>query len=312
MSRCTVAVLSLLVATSLLAQSDDEPELAYRSVAMFNQHLYYGTFSSPHAVCFDRAHGEVWVADSGNGLLGVYKPNGTELYSFGSKQYLRDPVRIAVTPKGAVAVVEGNHSNIRLFSYRGEYKGDVPLKGIGEKPVIGAIAYDGDGNLYVGENRSAQIFVYTPEGRLKQQFGSRGRDDGQFQSITAITIDAEGTIYVADAQALAVQLFDSQGNFIRGWGKHEMGGANFSLPSGIAVDSQHRVIVTDELRHQVKVFDDKGKLLVAFGGLGAGPGQISFPTDVTVDDKDRIYVTERSTFRVQVFERDVTAITNKE
>lgn len=312
MRRVAIALFALLVAPLAFPQSDDQPELAYHSVAMFNQHLYYGTFSAPHAVCFDRAHGEVWVADSGNGLLGVYKPNGTELYSFGSKQYLRDPVRIAVTPKGMVAVVEGNHSNIRLFSYRGEYKGDVPLKGIGEKPVIGAIAYDGDGNLYVGENRSAQIFVYTPEGRLKQQFGSRGRDDGQFQSIAAITIDAEGTIYVADAQALAVQLFDSQGNFIRGWGKHEMGGANFSLPSGIAVDSHHRVIVTDELRHQVKVFDDKGKLLVAFGGLGGGPGQISFPTDVTVDDKDRIYVTERSTFRVQVFERDVTTITNKE
>ncbi|HEX7193081.1 MAG TPA: 6-bladed beta-propeller [Thermoanaerobaculia bacterium] len=302
MRRIAIALFALLVAAPLWAQSDDEPQLEYRSVAMFNQHLYYGSFSSPHAICFDRAHGEVWVADSGNGILGVYKPNGTELYSFTSKQYLRDPVRIAVNPKGMVAVVEGNHTSIRLFSYRGEYKGDVPLKGIGEKPVIGAVAYDSDGNLYVGENRSAQIFVYTAEGRLKEQFGSRGRDDGQFQSITGIAVDAEGTIYVSDAQALAVQLFDSQGNFIRGWGKHEMGGANFSLPSGIAVDSKHRVIVSDELRHQVKVFDDKGKLLSAFGGFGEAPGQITFPTDVTVDDKDRIYVTERSTFRAQVFE----------
>lgn len=310
MRQCALAVLMLLFATPLLAQSEDEPQLTYHSVAMFNQHLYYGTFASPQAVCFDKAHGEVWVADSGPGLLGVYKPNGTELYSFRSKQYLRDPVRIAVNPKGMVAVVEGNHTSLRLFSYRGEYKGDIPLKGIGEKPVIGGIAYDGDGNLYIGENRSGQIFVYTPEGRLKQQFGSRGRDDGQFQSITGIAVDEKGTIYVSDAQALAVQLFDSQGNFIRGWGKHEMGGANFSLPSGIAVDSQHRVIVTDELRHQVKVFDDTGKLLATFGGIGDGPGQISFPTDVTVDDKDRIYVTERSTSRVQVFERDVTGATS--
>ena len=302
----------LLAALPLLAQSEDEPQLMYRSVAMFNQHLYYGTFKSPHAVCFDRAHGEVWVADSGNGLLGVYKPNGTELYSFGSKKYLRDPVRLAITPKGLIAVIEGNRTSIRLFSYRGEYKGDIPLIGIGEKPVIGAIAYDSDGNLYVGENRSAQIFVYAPDGRLKQQFGSRGRDDGQFQSITAIVVDAEGTIYVSDAQALAVQLFDNQGNFIRGWGKHEMGGENFSLPSGIAVDSGHNILVTDELRHQVKIFDASGKLLAQFGGLGTDPGKLSFPTDITVDDKDRIYVTERSTARVQVFEREVTAATQHE
>jgi len=311
-NRGAFALLVLLAAAPLFAQNDDAPQLEYHSVAMFNQHLYYGTFVSPHAVCFDRAHGEVWVADSGNGLVGVYKPNGTELYSFGSKKYLRDPVRIAVNPKGMVAVVEGNHTNIRLFSYRGEYKGDVPLKGIAEKPVIGAIAYDSDGNLYVGENRSAQIFVYAPDGRLKQQFGSRGRDDGQFQSITGIAIDDAGTIYVSDAQALAVQLFDNQGNFVRGWGKHEMGGANFSLPSGIAVDSQHHVIVSDEMRHQVKIFDSTGKLLTAFGGLGSGPGQLAFPTSVAVDDQDRIYVTERSTSRVQVFEREVTSATQHE
>lgn len=299
-----LAMLTVLIAASVCAQSDTEaPELTYRPVAMFNQHLYYGTFSRPHAVAYDRAHGEVWVADSGNGLLGVYRPNGTELYSFGSKQYLRDPVRIAITSKGMVAVVEGDHAHLRLFSYRGEYKGDIPLKGIGEKPVIGAIAFDSDGNLYVGENRNGQVFVYAPDGRLRQQFGSRGRDDGQFQSITGIAVDGDGTIYVSDAQAIAVQLFDNQGNFLRGWGKHEMGAQNFSLPSGIAVDSSHRIYVSDELRHQVKVFDTAGKLLAQFGGLGAGSGQLSFPTDVAVDDKDRIYVTERSTSRVQVFER---------
>lgn len=312
MRRAAVALLVLLVAPRLFAQSEDEPQLTYHSVAVFNQHLYYGNFSSPHAVAYDRAHGEVWVADSGNGLIGVYQPNGTELYSFGSKKYLRDPVCLAVTPKGMLAVVEGNHAQIRLFSYRGEYKGDVPLKRIGEKPVIGAIAYDSDGNLYVGENRSGQIFVYAPDGRLRQQFGSRGRDDGQFQSITGIAIDDQGSIYVSDAQALAVQIFDNQGNFVRGWGKHEMGGANFSLPSGIAVDSQHRVLVTDELRHQVKIFDTAGNLLAQFGGLGQASGQLSFPTSIAVDDKDRIYVTERSTFRVQVFERDVTPATQHE
>ncbi|HEX3108579.1 MAG TPA: NHL repeat-containing protein [Thermoanaerobaculia bacterium] len=303
------AVAVLLAALPLFAQSDDAPELGYRSVAMFNQHLYYGTFAAPHGVAFDRVRSEVWVADSGNGLIGVYRPDGTELYSFKSKQYLRDPVAIAVSPSGMVAVVEGNHNSVRSFSYRGEFKRDIPLKSIGEKPVIGAIAYDSDGNLYLGENRSGQVFVYAPDGRLRQQFGSRGRDDGQFQSITGIAVDADGAIYVSDAQALAVQLFDNQGNFVRGWGKHEMGAANFSLPSGIAVDSQHHVIVSDELRHQVKVFDTTGRLLAAFGSLGAGPGQLAFPTSVAVDDKDRIYVTERSTSRVQVFERQVTSAT---
>lgn len=311
--RCAIAAALLLLAGTAVAQSDEARALAYRSVTMFNQHLYYGDFQRPHAVAFDRAHGEVWVADSGRGLIGIYRTSGTELFTFGSRQYLRDPVRLALTPNGDIAVVEGDHAHIRLFSYRGVYKGDVELKGTPEKPVIGAIAYDGAGNLYVGENRTGQVLVYAPDGRQRLAFGSRGRDDGQFQSITGIAIDADGTICISDAQALPVQLFDSQGNFIRGWGKHEMGANNFSLPSSIAVDSQHRILVSDELRHQVKVFDAQGRLLTIFGGLGTGADQLSFPTCVAVDDKDRAYVAERSTSRVQVFEPyRVTPVTPQE
>lgn len=289
-------------ATAWAVDSDDADRLEYRSVMMFNQHLYYGTFTRPHGVTFDREHNELWVADSGNGLIGVYRPDGAELFAFSSKQYLRDPVRVAVAPKGLIAVVEGDHSHVRLFNYRGNYKGDLAMPGTGDKPIVGAMTYDAEGNLYVGENRSSQVFVYRPDGTLKMQFGSRGTDEGQFRSITGIVVGPDGVIYVTDAQALAVQLFDNQGNFIRGWGKHEMGAENFSLPSGIAVDSKGHIIVSDELRHQVKFFNAEGKFLGQMGGLGDHPGELAFPTDVTVDDKDRIYVAERQTSRIQVFE----------
>ena len=295
-------MIAMFAAASCAMAQEEGPQFDYKPVVLFNQHLYFGSFSRPRAITVDREHNEVWVADSGNGLLGVYRPDGAELYSFSSRRYLRDISRMAIAPKDMLAVVEGDHAHIRLFNYRGVYKGDVPLESIGEKPVIGAIAYDGSGNLYVGENRSAQVFVYRPDGKLKQQFGSRGTDEGQFRSICAITVGPDGTIYVADAQALAVQVFDDQGNFVRGWGRHEMGGEHFSLPSGIALDSKGNVIVTDELRHQVKIFSPEGKFLTQFGGLGTYPGELSFPTDVAVDQRGRIYVTERSTSRVQVFE----------
>lgn len=295
----------LLIATVLLCAATavaEEPQLESRSVAIFNQHLYLGTFSRPRGIAYDRKHAEVWVADTGNQAVSVHRPDGAELYSFGSKQSLRDPVRIAIAPNGGVAVIEGDRSQIRLFNYRGIYKGDVALTDIPGKPLIGAVTYDGDGKLYVADNRSGQIFIYDPDGRKRAQFGSHGTDEGQFMSVCAIAVAPNGTIYVADQQTIAVQVFDSQGNFIRGWGRHEMGAANFSLPSGIAVDSQGRVIVTDELRHQVKIFSSTGTLLHQFGGLGQGHGQLSFPSDVTLDDKDRIYVVERGNARVQVFE----------
>jgi len=276
--------------------------LMARSALMFSQHLYLGTFVRPSALAFDRGHDELWVTDGGNGVVGVYRPDGAELYAFRATNWLRDPARIAVSPDGKrIAIVDGDHAHVRLFNYRGDYKGDAPLPKLETRPVVGAIAYDADGKLYVGENRSGQIFVYEGD-KLKFQFGSHGTDDGQFQAICAIVVGPDGTIYVADQRALAVQIFDNQGNFVRGWGRHEMGREHFSLPSGIALDSKGRILVTDELRHQVKIFTADGKFVDQFGGLGNEAGQLSFPTDIAVDGKDRIYVAERQTARVQVFE----------
>lgn len=295
MRLLVAAVLAIASITAAAQDFDVKP------VAMFNQHLYYGTFARPRSIAIDAEHKEVLVADTGNSLVGIYRFDGAELYAFAAKGSMLEPVRIAAAPKGRIALIEGDRTRVRMFNYRGEHQRDLELKELGPKPIIGAIAYDASGNLYVGENRSSQIFVFAPDGKLRQQFGSRGTDEGQFQSMCGIVIAPDGTIYVADQQALAVQVFDSQGNFIRGWGRHEMGAQHFSLPSGIAVHAD-RVYVSDELRHQVKIFSADGKLLTQFGGLGNGPGQLSFPTDVAVDADGRVYVTERGTSRVQVFE----------
>ena len=297
--RVLFALAAVLCAVTAHA---DERRFDARSVAMFNQHLYYGTLSRPLGLAFDREHEELWVADSGNGLMGIFRPDGAELYAFGSRDRLREPARVALAPGGNVVVIEGDRSLARRFNYRGEYLGDLEMPELGTKPVIGAIAYDDRGNLYVGENRSSQVFIFRRDGRLKTKFGSRGTDEGQFQAIAGIAIDGDGTIYVLDQQAIVVQVFDDQGNFLRGWGRHEMGGENFSLPAGIALNGRGHVLVADQLRHQIKVFSTEGKMIGIFGGLGEGSGQLSFPTDIACDSEGRVYVSERRTSRVQVFE----------
>jgi DNA-binding beta-propeller fold protein YncE len=291
----------LLSALCFLLFTAEGPELRVTPVLLFNQHLYYGTFSRPRAIAVDPAHKEVWVADSGNNVVGIFRFDGAEVFAFAAKEQLIEPARIAIAPNGRVAIIEGNRTKLRIFNYRGRREHDLDLSAIGEKPVIGAITYDAAGNLYVADNRSSQIFVFAPDGKLRRQFGSRGSDEGQFQAVVAIRIAESGEVYVADQQALAVQVFDNQGNFRRGWGRHEMGADQFSLPSGLALFGDY-VYVTDELRHQVKVFSTAGKFLTQFGGLGAGAGQLSFPTDVAVDAEGRLYVTERGNSRVQVFE----------
>lgn len=299
-SRCALPFLLLAAVASLRAQDTPVPRVELRPTAIFDSHLYAGPFSEPRGITFDRKNNEVWVADTKNGLIGVFTPDGVPLFTFDAGAAAREPVKLAVDPSGRLLVIDSSRSRILRYSYRGEPQGELTLAGIGERPVFGALALDAEGNLHVGDNASGQILVYDTDLKLKTKFGSRGTEEGQFQSITGIAVDAN-SIYVADQQALAVQVFDRRGNFQRGWGTHDMGIENVSLPSGIAVDSKGRIILVDMLRHEIKVFANDGRFLGRFGGKGDQPGQTTFPADVAVDAQDRVYVVARGSGRVTVY-----------
>lgn len=297
--RAAIALLPVAVTAVVWAQAPSR--LLLKPIAMFNQHLYDGDLAEPRGVAFDRRTGEVWVADTRNHVLGVFTPEGVPLFTTGASRHVREPARVAVDPKGRLLVLDNDRSRIKLLSYRGEYLGDLELPGIGDNALFGALAFDTDGNLYVGENESGQVLVFGPDLKPRLRFGSRGDEEGQFQSIAGIAADRE-LIFVVDHQVKPVQVFDRRGNYVRGWGAHDFGVQNFSLPEAVALDSKGRVFVIDALRHEIKLFDREGQFLDRFGGLGRRAGNISFPVDVAIDAQDRLYVVEKGNARVQVFE----------
>lgn len=302
MKRAFVFLLALVSGmTALPSRAGERSRLELKPVAMLSFHLYEGALKGPRGVFVDATRGEVWVADTGNSLLAVFSPDAVELFACRSSA-VREPIRIVVDAKGRMLILGNDRAKIGVLNARGEYLTDLELPGVGKSPVFGTIAADAEGNLYVGDNESGQVFVYDKDLKLKLRFGERGQGQGDFQSISGIAADAEN-IFVVDQQiSPSVQVFDRRGNFVRGWGKHDMGVDNFSLPEGIAIDGKGRVIVVDALRHEIKLFDREGKFIDRFGGLGDRLGQVSFPSGVAVDSQGRIYVAEKGNDRVQVFE----------
>lgn len=297
--RRLAAVLAVLLAVPALAGERSALEL--KPIAILSYHFYEGALHAPRGVFADEKRGEVWVADTGNDLLAAFTPDAMETFACRSGG-VREPIRIVVDSKGRLLVLGGQRSTIAVLSGRGERLGDLELPGFPKTAVIGTIAMDREGFLYVGDNESGQVFVYDGSLKLKLKFGERGSGQGDFQSIAGIAADAEN-IFVVDQQiSPAVQVFDRHGDFVRGWGKHDMGVDNFSLPEGIALDAKGRVVVVDALRHEIKLFDREGKFIDRFGGLGKRLGQVAFPSGVAIDARGRIFVAERGNDRVQVFE----------
>ena len=281
-------------------EEEKSEQIWLRPVALFDQHLYEGALAEPRGIFYDAASKEVWVADTRNGRIGVFTPEGIPLFSFGNTDKLREPIRLAVAKNGEVYVLGIERGRIERFSYRGEYLGPLSLPGVPAKPVFGTIAVDADGNLWVGENETGQVLGFSPSLKPLLRLGSSGDGEGQFLAIAGIAVSKDYVV-VTDHTALAVQVFDRRGNFVKGWGKHEMGREHFSLPEGVALDKQNRIIVADALRHEIKLFDLEGNFLDRFGGLGSKAGNVSYPSDVAMDAGGHVFVAERGNNRIQVF-----------
>jgi len=296
------ALLALLTAGVAVGAAPAPPtRLFLRALTSVFQHLEEGEFRSPRGLFFDRAHDELWVADSGNGYVAVYTPDGMPLHTQRPGGTVREPTRLVVGRDGRVLLLDADRTRIAVLDWRGRYLGPLELPGLPERPQFGALALDEAGNLYVGENSSGEVVVYRPDLKVRFRFGARGTGEGEFQAIADIAAES-GRIVVVDHLATAVQIFDRHGSFERGFGRHELGIENFSLPEAVAIDSKGRLLVVDALRHEIKVFDANGKFLNRFGGSGRRPGEVSGPCDVAIDGRDRVYVAERSGGRVQIFE----------
>jgi DNA-binding beta-propeller fold protein YncE len=302
-----IAAAVTLAATALAASAAENVHIELRSLGVITQHLYSGFFRAPRAVYIDAKRSELWIADTGNDLIGVFALDGTPLYAF-SDEHVREPVELLVDPQGKLLVVAGRRSTIERFNYRGVYLGNLELQGLAEKPVIGALAYDAEGNLYVGDNHAGEIVVFNPELRILRRFGARGSEEGEFSSISSIVVTGDGRIWVTDQMGVSVQVFDRRGNFERGWGRHEIGIQNFSLPEALAVHPSGYVVAVDGLRQEIKFFDLEGNFITRSGGMGRGPGNVAYPSDIAIDPSGRLYVAEKGNHRVQAFEVSITPL----
>lgn len=303
--RAGVLVMAAMAAA--MAMHAEMMTFTLRPVLLLEWHLYSGSLNNPESVHVDDERGEIWVADTKNNLIGVFSKDGMPLFSFGSSRYLREPRLVRTDPQGRVVVLERDRSRLRIFNYRGVYQGDLVPPRLGEKAQIAAFCFGPDATLWIADNGAGEILVYDyPSLRLKRRFGSRGSEEGEFQSIADMAVDAKH-VYVLDHTALAVQVFEHGGSFVRGWGQHAMGGANFSLPRGITVDAKGRIAVTDGLRHDIKYFDLDGHFIGHFGGAGREPGSVLAPSGIATGNDGRVYVADRGNGRIQVFEEEQLA-----
>lgn len=213
---------------------------------------------SPIAVAVDNASGTIYVADSKEGVLKVFKDVDDTSPLLMGKELLQRPTGIAVNPLSEeLLVVDTKLSKIFRFDLKTHHL----LGTFGERgkntgkfnhPTHITVAEDG--KIVITDALNFRIQIYSAKGVFQGTFGSAGDSPGYFSRPRGVATDSDRNIYVVDALFDNIQIFDKQGRLLMDFGKSGREDGEFWLPAGIYIDANDTIYVADSYNRRIQIF----------------------------------------------------------
>ena len=276
--------------------------------------------NSPTDVAFG-PDGVVWTNDQSKGRVLGFSPDGTLKYVLGDSpdMPLLGPVSVSVSESGEVYVADMEASHIFVFDRDGALLRSWRVNNPRDVEVIDDLVYVCAGG---------GIGVYSPEGELVFDLGTRGGGEEQFDSPQSSTQDDEGHLYFADTLNSRIKAYASDGELewifpeyasdvirtdresLAGPASTDASGnAVFDLPTGATIDASGRLLVIDAFSFSLLVVNPEsgGEVVARYGEQGQDDGKFWYPSDIAFDDaRDWVAVADTKNNRVQLLEVDGT------
>jgi len=248
-----------------------------------------GQFENPHGVAVDTA-GNIFVADTGNGRMQKFSPNGTFVATIATT----DPNGIAIDRAGNIYVAEiGSKHRIQKLGPDGTFIAEWAPGLYGPRKI----AIGPDDSVYVVDSGRNRIVKFSSDGQVLASWGSEGSGDGQFRALSSVGVDPiNNKVYVADPVNSRIQVFDSNGKFLSKWSVPEWREAlGFE---DLAIDpDRSRLYASSAHLSTIFVFDLQGNRL---GTLTPTlPDKLNNPSALAVA-KDKLFVLNSGSARVSV------------
>jgi peptidylamidoglycolate lyase len=171
------------------------------------------------------------------------------------------------------------------------------------------VAVARDGSFYVSDGYgNSRVLKFAADGEFLFQWGTKGKEPGQFDLPHGIALDAAGRVFVVDRQNARVQVFASNGRYLTQWK-----GSHFVSPQDIKISSDGTAFVAEggndkpPDRTGVLVMHPDGSLVERIGRYGNYDGQFQDPHWLAVGKRGQIYVADFTGRRVQKFVRGKSA-----
>ncbi len=185
--------------------------------------------------------GNLWIAETHSHRVGVYAPEGKELFAFGSYGtgdgefvYVSD---VAISPLGKVYVSDyGGPDRVQEFDIEGHFVRVLGAYGLdaGQFRRPQALACAADGSLLVADAVNHRIQKFSPAGKLEAVYGSPGSGRGQLYYPYDIAVSDDQEVYIAEYGNCRIQRMTLDGEFGGIW--NGGGAGQLVNPWGVAVN----------------------------------------------------------------------------
>ena len=250
-----------------------------------------GQFDNPHGIAVDN-QSNIFVADTGNGRIEKFSPNGSFVTSIAAT----DPNGVAVDRAGNIyiAEIDSKHQVQKL-------RPNGTLIATWAPGLYGPrkIAIGPDDSIYVVDSGRSRIVKFSPDGQVLASWGSEGNGDGQFRGVSSIGVDPiNNAVYVADPINSRIQVFDSDGKFLTKW---SIPGWGQTLGyEDLAIDSQTgRLYASSAHVNSILVFDLQGNRVGTL--TPAPPDKLEGPSALALSN-DKLLVLNTASARVSVID----------
>lgn len=263
-----------------------------------------GKFHYPRSVTADMT-GKVFVVDK-SGRIQRFSSDGSFELAWQMPDISQGkPVGLKVHPDGRIFVADTHCSRVMIFGADGQSLGAFGSEGydLGQFQLPTDVAFDREGNIYVGEYRSNdRITKWSKELQPLIAIGEAPIDGARLSRPAGLAFDDEDTLWVADACNHRVVRFDKDGGVISVFGKFGSEAGEMRYPYDLDVSPGGEILVCEYGGNRLQWFSKDGRSLRMWGSRGRGQGELLAPWSATYGSEGRIFVVDSLNNRVQIID----------